>query len=98
MNNTLKIEKIALQKVQELSDEISNCIASNRFEEIPILDKSRLEIIKNFYNNDQNTLKKIVAQLIITNKQNIQDLEKEKNKQLKNYYEAARRFSEYKKV
>ena len=36
-----------------------------------------------------------MAQLIITNKQNIQDLEKEKNKQLKNYYEAA--FSEYKK-
>ena len=57
MNNTIKIEKIALQKVQELSDEISNCIASNRFEEIPKLDKSRLEIIKNFYNNDQNTLK-----------------------------------------
>ena len=62
-------------------------LASNRFEEIPILDKSRLEIIKNFYNNDQNKLKKIVAQLIITNKQNIQELEKRKNKQLKKYYE-----------
>ena len=98
MNNTSKIEKIALQKVQELSDEISDCITNNRFEEILKLDKSRLEILKTFKENDKNKLMEILSQLKITNTLNIQELEKQKSNQLKKYYETARRFSEYKKV
>jgi len=98
MNNTSKIEKIALQKVQELSDEISDCITNNRFEEILKLDKSRLEILKTFKENDNNKLMEILSQLKITNTLNIQELEKQKSNQLKKYYETARRFSEYKKV
>ncbi len=98
MNNKCKIENIALQKVQELSEEISNCIASNRFDEIPKLDKSRLDIIKNFTENDNNKLKEIISHLISKNSLNIQELEKKKSNQLKKYYETAKRFSEYKKV
>ena len=98
MNNTLKIEKVALQKLQELSEEISNCISSNRFEEIPKLDKSRLEIIKEFQSNDKDKLKEILSKLIIGNTLNIQEIQKKKNSQLKKYYETARRFSEYRKV
>ena len=81
MNNTSKIEKIALQKVQELSDEISDCITNNRFEEILKLDKSRLEILKTFKENDKNKLMEILSQLIITNTLNIQELEKQKSNQ-----------------
>ena len=98
MNNKCKIENIALKKVQELSEEISNCITSNRFDEIPKLDKSRLDIIKNFKENDNNKLKEIISNLISKNSLNIQELEKKKNNQLKKYYETAKRFSEYKKV
>ncbi len=98
MNNKCKIENIALKKVQELSEEISNCIISNRFEEIPKLDESRLEIIKNFKENDKNKLKEIISHLISKNSLSIQELEKKKNNQLKKYYETAKRFSEYKKV
>ena len=98
MNNITKIENIALQKVQELSDKISDCITNNRFEEILKLDKSRLEILKTFKENDNNKLMEILSQLKITNTLNIQELEKQKSNQLKKYYETARRFSEYKKV
>ena len=98
MNNTLKIEKIVLHKLQELSEQISDCISNNRFEEIPKLDKSRLEIIREFQGNDKDKLKEILTKLIVGNTLNIQEIQKKKNNQLKKYYETARRFSEYKKV
>ena len=73
------IEKDYLLELELLSRQISDFISENKFAEIPLLDKKRMEIIKYFKGSTNKNIKNNLQSLLIKNNDEILLIEKKKN-------------------
>jgi hypothetical protein len=76
MTNTNRSDEVYLKQIENLSKKISDLINIGKYENITVIDKKRLELIKKFndYNNKQ--FQKIITRIDSDNLKNIEKIEK----------------------
>ena len=75
----IDIDKESLLELELLSGQISDFISENKFAEIPLLNKKRMEIIKYFKGSSNKNIKNYLQSLLIKNNDKILLIEKKKN-------------------
>ena len=77
MTNTNRSDEVYLEQIENLSKKISDLINIGKYENITVIDKKRLELIKQFndYNNKQ--FQKIITRIDSDNLKNIEKIEKD---------------------
>ena len=77
MTNTNRSDEVYLEQIENLSKKISDLINIGKYENITVIDKKRLELIKNFndYNNKQ--FQKMITQIDSDNLKNIEKIEQD---------------------
>ena len=77
MINNNKSDEVYLEKIENLSKKISDLVNTGKFDDITVIDKKRLELIKQFndYNNKQ--FQKIITRIDSDNLKNIEKIEKD---------------------
>lgn len=77
MTNTNRSDEVYLEQIENLSKKISDLINIGKYENITVIDKKRLELIKNFndYNNKQ--FQKMITRIDSDNLKNIEKIEKD---------------------
>ncbi len=75
MTNTNRSDEVYLEQIENLSKKISDLINIGKYENITVIDKKRLELIKNFndYNNKQ--FQKMITRIDSDNLKNIEKIE-----------------------
>jgi len=77
MTNTNRSDEVYLEQIENLSKKISDLINIGKYENITVIDKKRLELIKNFndYNNKQ--FQKMITRIDSDNLKNIEKIEQD---------------------
>jgi len=77
MTNTNRSDEVYLKQIENLSKKISDLINIGKYENITVIDKKRLELIKKFndYNNKQ--FQKMITRIDSDNLKNIERIEKD---------------------
>ena len=77
MTNIKRSDEVYLEQIENLSKKISDLINLGKYENITVIDKKRLELIKNFndYNNKQ--FQKMITQIDSDNLKNIEKIEQD---------------------
>ena len=77
MTNTNRSDEVYLEQIENLSKKISDLTNIGKYENITVIDKKRLELIKNFndYNNKQ--FQKMITRIDSDNLKNIEKIEQD---------------------
>lgn len=77
MTNIKRSDEVYLEQIENLSKKISDLINIGKYENITVIDKKRLELIKNFndYNNKQ--FQKMITRIDSDNLKNIEKIEQD---------------------
>ena len=77
MINTNKSDEVYLEQIENLSKKISDLVNKGKYDNITVIDKKRLELIKKFndYNNKQ--FQKMITRIDNDNLKNIEKIEKD---------------------
>ena len=77
MTNTNRSDEVYLEQIENLSKKISDLINIGKYENITVIDKKRLELIKKFndYNNKQ--FQKMIIRIDSDNLKNIEKIEQD---------------------
>ena len=77
MTNIKRSDEVYLEQIENLSKKISDLINLGKYENITVIDKKRLELIKNFndYNNKQ--FQKMITRIDSDNLKNIEKIEQD---------------------
>lgn len=77
MTNTNRSDEVYLEQIENLSKKISDLINIGKYENITVIDKKRLELIKKFndYNNKQ--FQKMITRIDSDNLKNIEKIEQD---------------------
>ena len=77
MTNTNRSDEVYLEQIENLSKKISDLINIGKYENITVIDKKRLELIKQFndYNNKQ--FQKMITRIDSDNLKNIEKIEQD---------------------
>lgn len=77
MTNTNRSDEVYLKQIENLSKKISDLINIGKYENITVIDKKRLELIKKFndYNNKQ--FQKMITRIDNDNLKNIEKIEQD---------------------
>jgi len=59
MTNTNRSDEVYLEQIENLSKKISDLINIGKYENITVIDKKRLELIKNFNDHNLKNIEKI---------------------------------------
>ena len=77
MTNTKRSDKVYLEEIENLSKKISDLINIGKYEDITVIDKKRLELIKNFNDHNNKQFQRIITQTDHDNLKNIERIEKD---------------------
>ena len=77
MTNTKRSDKVYLEEIENLSKKISDLINIGKYEDITVIDKKRLELIKNFNDHNNKQFQKMVTRIDNDNLKNIEKIEKD---------------------
>ena len=77
MTNTKRSDKVYLEEIENLSKKISDLINIGKYEDITVIDKKRLELIKNFNDHNNKQFQKMITRIDNDNLKNIEKIEKD---------------------
>ena len=77
MTNTNRSDEVYLKQIENLSKKISDLINIGKYEDITVIDKKRLELIKNFNDHNNKQFQRIITQTDHDNLKNIERIEKD---------------------
>lgn len=77
MTNTNRSDEVYLEQIENLSKKISDLINIGKYEDITVIDKKRLELIKNFNDHNNKQFQKIITQIDNDNLKSIERIEKD---------------------
>ena len=77
MTNTKRSDEVYLEEIENLSKKISDLINIGKYEDITVIDKKRLELIKNFNDHNNKQFQKIITRIDSDNLKNIEKIEKD---------------------
>ena len=77
MTNTNRSDEVYLEEIENLSKKISDLINIGKYEDITVIDKKRLELIKNFNDHNNKQFQKIITQIDNDNLKSIERIEKD---------------------
>ena len=75
LDNQNNAEDICLNQIENLSKQISDLINLGNYSQIEDLDRTRLELIKNFKDKNNKNFQNVVKKLSFQNKHNIDQIE-----------------------
>jgi hypothetical protein len=71
MTNTKRSDEVYLEEIENLSKKISDLINIGKYEDITVIDKKRLELIKNFNDHNNKQFQRIITRIDSDNLKNI---------------------------
>ena len=77
MTNTKRSDEVYLEQIENLSKKISDLINIGKYDNITVIDKKRLELIKNFNDHNNKQFQKIITQIDNDNLKSIERIEKD---------------------
>ena len=77
MTNTNRSDEVYLEQIENLSKKISDLINIGKYENITVIDKKRLELIKNFNDHNNKQFQKMITRIDNDNLKNIEKIEKD---------------------
>ena len=77
MTNTKRSDEVYLEEIENLSKKISDLINIGKYDDITVIDKKRLELIKNFNDHNNKQFQKIITQIDNDNLKSIERIEKD---------------------
>ena len=77
MTNTKRSDKVYLEEIENLSKKISDLINIGKYEDITVIDKKRLELIKNFNDHNNKQFQKMITRIDNDNLKNIEKIEQD---------------------
>ena len=77
MTNTNRSDEVYLEQIENLSKKISDLINIGKYEDITVIDKKRLELIKNFNDHNNKQFQRIITRIDSDNLKNIEKIEKD---------------------
>jgi len=77
MTNTKKSDEVYLEEIENLSKKISDLINIGKYDNITVIDKKRLELIKNFNDHNNKQFQKMITRIDNDNLKNIEKIEKD---------------------
>ena len=77
MTNTKKSDEVYLEEIENLSKKISDLVNIGKYDNITVIDKKRLELIKNFNDHNNKQFQKIITQIDNDNLKSIERIEKD---------------------
>ena len=77
MTNTNRSDKVYLEQIENLSKKISDLINIGKYDNITVIDKKRLELIKNFNDHNNKQFQKMITRIDSDNLKNIERIEKD---------------------
>ena len=77
MTNTKRSDKVYLEEIENLSKKISDLINIGKYEDITVIDKKRLELIKNFNDHNNKQFQRIITRIDSDNLKSIERIEKD---------------------
>ena len=77
MTNTKRSDKVYLEEIENLSKKISDLINIGKYDNITVIDKKRLELIKNFNDHNNKQFQRIITRIDSDNLKNIEKIEKD---------------------
>ena len=77
MKNTKRSDEVYLEEIENLSKKISDLINIGKYEDIAVIDKKRLELIKNFNDHNNKQFQRIITRIDSDNLKNIEKIEKD---------------------
>ena len=77
MTNTKRSDEVYLEDIENLSKKISDLINIGKYEDIAVIDKKRLELIKNFNDHNNKQFQKMITRIDSDNLKNIEKIEKD---------------------
>ena len=77
MTNTKRSDEVYLEEIENLSKKISDLINIGKYDDITVIDKKRLELIKNFNDHNNKQFQRIITQIDHDNLKNIERIEKD---------------------
>ena len=77
MTNTKRSDEVYLEEIENLSKKISDLINIGKYENITVIDKKRLELIKNFNDHNNKQFQRIITQTDHDNLKNIEKIEQD---------------------
>ena len=77
MTNTKRSDEVYLEEIENLSKKISDLINIGKYEDIAVIDKKRLELIKNFNDHNNKQFQRIITRIDSDNLKNIEKIEKD---------------------
>ena len=80
MTNTKRSDEVYLEEIENLSKKISDLINIGKYEDITVIDKKRLELIKNFNDHNNKQFQKMITRIDHDNLKSIERIEKDYKK------------------
>ena len=77
MTNTKRSDEVYLEEIENLSKKISDLVNIGKFDDITVIDKKRLELIKNFNNHNNKQFQKMITRIDSDNLKNIEKIEQD---------------------
>ena len=77
MTITKRSDEVYLEEIENLSKKISDLINIGKYEDITVIDKKRLELIKNFNDHNNKQFQRIITQIDHDNLKSIERIEKD---------------------
>mgnify|MGYP000094084469 FL=1 len=77
MTNTKRSDEVYLEEIENLSKKISDLINIGKYDNITVIDKKRLELIKNFNDHNNKQFQKMITRIDSDNLKNIEKIEKD---------------------
>lgn len=77
MTNTNRSDEVYLEQIENLSKKISDLINIGKYENITVIDKKRLELIKNFNDHNNKQFQKMITRIDTDNLKNIEKIEQD---------------------
>ena len=77
MTNIKRSDEVYLEQIENLSKKISDLVNIGKFDDITVIDKKRLELIKNFNDHNNKQFQKMITRIDSDNLKNIEKIEKD---------------------
>ena len=77
MTNTKRSDEVYLEEIENLSKKISDLINIGKYDDITVIDKKRLELIKNFNDHNNKQFQKMITRIDSDNLKNIEKIEQD---------------------
>ena len=77
MTNANRSDEVYLEQIENLSKKISDLINIGKYENITVIDKKRLELIKNFNDHNNKQFQKMITRIDSDNLKNIEKIEQD---------------------